>query len=371
MASHLDQRVPHPRGGFDRRAGDRLHLRARDYVRAGGARRGPRRQLLRPATLLLLQRSQRLSRGDREVPRRAAAVGPDHARPLRRHRAARAAAPLPHADRRQHAHTAAAGQQHRAGRAAGAGRGTRRHAVPALQRPRRGARAADRGGGPDRAPDAADHRRGDGCHEHRRSRCGILGRRAPYGPPRDGGGGDPRSDRPAGGRPRRDRVRLHPAGDSGRRLPRPAGDRERRERRRGDQSVRERRRGRHRGAAHRSRRGGGPGGSGRRAPLRSRPDRRAGRARRGAGRGAGCYESGAPRSLPRSRRAPRSARSPTRSDPSSGSIRRPAERGRRAELPPRPAHQAPASASSVHPARSARRGFGSPGGRGGPLRPRG
>ena len=58
------------------------------YVR-GGDRRRPRRQPLRPAALVLLQRAQRLSRGDREVPRRAAAVGAHHARPLRRHQPAR------------------------------------------------------------------------------------------------------------------------------------------------------------------------------------------------------------------------------------------------------------------------------------------
>ena len=40
----------------------------------------------------------------------------------------------------------------------GAGRGARRHAVAALQRTRRGAGAADRGFGADRAADAADHR---------------------------------------------------------------------------------------------------------------------------------------------------------------------------------------------------------------------
>ena len=67
-------------------------------------------------------------------------------------------AALPHADRRRHAHRPAARQQHRPGDAAGAGRGARRHAEPAHQLARRGARAADRGVGHDRAADAADHR---------------------------------------------------------------------------------------------------------------------------------------------------------------------------------------------------------------------
>ena len=79
-----------------------------------------------------------------------------------------AAAALPHADGRQHADGAAARQQHRPRRDPGAGRGARRDAVAALQRPRRGAGAADRGIGAHRAPDAADHRRRDRRREHRR-----------------------------------------------------------------------------------------------------------------------------------------------------------------------------------------------------------
>ena len=52
-----------------------VHVRQRDRLRAGGARRRARRQSLRPAAVVLLQRAQRFSRGGREVPRRAAAVG--------------------------------------------------------------------------------------------------------------------------------------------------------------------------------------------------------------------------------------------------------------------------------------------------------
>ena len=47
---------------------------------------GPRRERLRPAAVVLLQRAQRLPRGDRQVPRGAAAVGAHHARPVRRDR---------------------------------------------------------------------------------------------------------------------------------------------------------------------------------------------------------------------------------------------------------------------------------------------
>ena len=149
-------------------AGSRVHARARHRLRAGGDRRRPRRQRVRPAALVLLQRAQRLPRGDREVPRRAPAVGAHHARPLRRHESARAAAALPHADRRQHADRAAARQQHRARRAAGARRGARRHAVAALQRPRRGAGAADRGERDDRAAHAADPPARERRRQHRR-----------------------------------------------------------------------------------------------------------------------------------------------------------------------------------------------------------
>ena len=85
--------------------------------------------------VVLLQRPQQLPRGDREVPGGAAAVGAHHARSLRRDQPARAAASLPHADRRQHARGPAAQQQHRAGRDAGDGGRPRRNPVAALQRP--------------------------------------------------------------------------------------------------------------------------------------------------------------------------------------------------------------------------------------------
>ena len=183
----LDQRLPHPRGGLDGGPGGRVHVRERDRLRAGGGRRRARRQQLRPAALVLLQRAQRLPRGGREVPRRAAAVGADHARPVRRDEPARAAAALPHADGRQHADRAAARQQHRPRRAAGAGGGAGRHAVAALQRPRRGAGAADRGVGAHRAADAAGHRRRERRGQHRRSVRRRVRDRGADRPDRDGG----------------------------------------------------------------------------------------------------------------------------------------------------------------------------------------
>ena len=84
------QRVPHPRGGRDRAAGDRLHAEQRDRVRAGGDRRRARRRRLRAAAELLLQRQQRFLRGGRQVPRGTRALGGGDARALRRARASAA-----------------------------------------------------------------------------------------------------------------------------------------------------------------------------------------------------------------------------------------------------------------------------------------
>ena len=103
------------------------------YVQAAHRRRAGR-QPAGPAPVVLLQLPQRLPRGDREVPRGAAALGAHHAGPLRRHQPARAAAALPHADGRQHAHCPAARQQHRPRGDPGDGGGARRDPVTALQR---------------------------------------------------------------------------------------------------------------------------------------------------------------------------------------------------------------------------------------------
>ena len=68
------------------------------------------------------------------------------------------AAALPHPDRRRLADRPAASQQHRPHLAGGDGCRTGRHPVPAHQLLRRGARAADRGGGAGRPAHPADHR---------------------------------------------------------------------------------------------------------------------------------------------------------------------------------------------------------------------
>ena len=114
---------------------------------------------VRRAALVLLQRAQPLLPGGGEVPRGAAAVGADHARALRRDEPEGARAALPRPDRRLDADRAAAGEQHRARGDPGARGGRGRHAVAAHERLRRGARAADRALGDDRAAHAADPRR--------------------------------------------------------------------------------------------------------------------------------------------------------------------------------------------------------------------
>ena len=73
-----------------------------------------------------------------------------------------------HPDRRCHADRAAAAQQHRSRGAAGLLRGLWRHPVAAHQRLRRGARAAQRGGGEDRAAHPAGDRARVGRERHHR-----------------------------------------------------------------------------------------------------------------------------------------------------------------------------------------------------------
>ena len=92
----------------------------------------------------------------------------DHARALRRHRRALADDPLPHPDRRRDAPGAAARGEHHPGRAAGLRGGRRRHPVAAHERLRRGARAADRALGADRAPHPAGARSRVGRRRHGR-----------------------------------------------------------------------------------------------------------------------------------------------------------------------------------------------------------
>ena len=72
-------------------------------------------------------------------------------------------APLPHPDRRRHAHRPTAGEQHRAGRAAGLCGRLRGHSVASHERLRRGPRAAHRARREDRAAHPADPRHESGA----------------------------------------------------------------------------------------------------------------------------------------------------------------------------------------------------------------
>ena len=236
----LDQRLPHPRG---RRRPRCRKSPSPSPTRSPTSRRRAQAGLdvntLRAAALVLLQRPQRFLRGDREVPRGAAAVGAHHARPLRRDQPARAAAALPHPDRRQHADRAAAGQQHRPRRDPGAGGGaraarsrstataaTRRSALPTEESARIALRtqqiiASESG--------VAEHRR-SGRRRLRRSR--QMTNRIERG-----SGRAARADRRGRRHARGDRAGIHPARDPGVGLSRAAGHRQRRQRRRRRQPV--------------------------------------------------------------------------------------------------------------------------------------
>ena len=144
LAPGLDLRLPHPRGRLDGRAGARLHAQGRPHLRPAGRRPRPRRRRLRPAPELLLQRPDRLLRGDRQAPRRPPHLGPRAARHVRREEHEVAADAHPRADRRRVAHRPAAAEQHHPHGDRGARRRARRHPVAAHELLRRGARAAHR-----------------------------------------------------------------------------------------------------------------------------------------------------------------------------------------------------------------------------------
>ena len=108
------------------------------------------------------------------------------------------AAAVPHADRRVDAHGAAAGEQHHARHAAGAGRGDGRHPEPAHQRLRRSARSADRAGGHARAAHPAGRRLRVRHGRHHRSAGRFVLRRDAHRRGRSGLGVH-REDRRMGG----------------------------------------------------------------------------------------------------------------------------------------------------------------------------
>ena len=194
---HLHQRVPHPRGRIDGRAGGGVHAGRRHRLRAGRRQRGPRRGPLRAAPVVLLQRALQLPGGDRQVPRRPAPVGAHHEGAIRREGRAIHGAALPLADRRQHPHRAAAREQHRARGAAGAVGGVRRRAEHPRKRLRRGAGPAHRALGQAGAPHSAGDRRGDRHHRQRRPHGRRLDDRVAHRRHRGARGGTDRAHRRA------------------------------------------------------------------------------------------------------------------------------------------------------------------------------
>ena len=195
---HLDLRLPHPRGRLDGGAGDRLHPRQRHRLRPGGDRRRARRRRVRPPAVVLLERPQQLLRGGGQVPGRPAHVVPDHDRALRRpERGAPsccASTPRPAARRspRSSPRTTSCGSRVQAH-----GRGAGRHAEPAHQRLRRGARPADRAGGPHRPAHAADRRLRERRRRHARPAGRVVLRRVAHRRGRAAGVGVHRADRRA------------------------------------------------------------------------------------------------------------------------------------------------------------------------------
>ena len=84
LAPDLDLRLPHPRGRLDGPAGARVHAQGRPHLRRAGGRARAGRRRVRTAAVVLLQRPDRLLRGDRQVPRRPPHLGARAARDLRR-----------------------------------------------------------------------------------------------------------------------------------------------------------------------------------------------------------------------------------------------------------------------------------------------
>ena len=163
------QRVSHPGGGLHSRSGTRIHVWKRDHVRSGGGRSGPRRRRVCAAAVVLLQRPQRFSGRDREVPRRSPHVGEDRQGSFRGEESPIADAALSRADGGLIAHCPTARQQRRPRDDAGARGDSGRRPVAAYQFQRRSALSPHSRRRTSRAEDPADHRLRVGRREHGRS----------------------------------------------------------------------------------------------------------------------------------------------------------------------------------------------------------
>ena len=188
------------------------------YCEAAVARGLADRRLRRPA-VVLLRRLVGAVRGGRQVPGGAPDVGPDRQGPVRGRERAFDDVPVPRPDGRFVADRPVDRQQRRPDDRPGAGGGPRRRPEPPHERPRRGARAADRGERPPRAPDAADPRPRERRHGDARPARRLVLRREPDEPARGRGPGLPRRDRGHGRHAGGDRRRLPAAPDPGVGLP--------------------------------------------------------------------------------------------------------------------------------------------------------
>ncbi|CAG6395573.1 hypothetical protein SCOCK_330084 [Actinacidiphila cocklensis] len=284
---HFDLRLPH--GGSRRLtgAGDRLHARRRNRIRAHRGRRRYGCGRFRSAAVVLLRVAHHDPGGGREIPGGPADLGAGDARGVRREESQVADAAFPHPDRGCAAHRAAARGQPGAGRRPGPGGGARRHPVAAHQLLRRGHRAAHRQVGQARAA----HPAGAGLRDRRdRHRGPVRGQLRGGEADRRGRGGHRRADgqgRGAGRRRVGDRARLPEGRDRAERVPHRPGDRRGRAGGGRRQPLQARRRGAVRAAAGGPGDRGAAGGQARRAtggPRPGRGGRRPGRAAEG-GRG--------------------------------------------------------------------------------------
>ena len=183
-------RLPHPGGRLDGRAGAGVHRwRTGSATSSWASRAASTWTSSRPACP---SSSTRTSTSSRRSPSSAppAGSGPGGCATCTALDRTGAVAALPHPDRRRIAHGAAAGQQRRADRGRGAGRGARRHQLAAHQRAGRGARAAQRDGRRDRAAHPAGAHRGDRRGQRGRPAGRLVVRRGAHRPHRGRGGGD-------------------------------------------------------------------------------------------------------------------------------------------------------------------------------------
>ena len=182
----LDLRLPHPREGLLGGPGGRLHALQRDRLRRGRARaRASRSTSSRPRLAFFFNCHNNVFQ---EVAK-FRAVRRMWARIMRERfgsdRRALADDPLPHPDRRGDAPGAAARGEHHPRRATGLRRGLRRHPVAAHERLRRGAGAADRALGADRAAHPAGDRARVGRRRDRRPVRRLLLHRVAHRRDRD------------------------------------------------------------------------------------------------------------------------------------------------------------------------------------------